>query len=498
MTGVDDAPPIPGFDLLGALGSGGFADVYLYEQRMPRRRVAIKVLRDRNISLESQRTFESEANVMAELSTHPYIVTVHAASVTADGRPFLVMEYYPGPSLGRRYRQQALPVDEALRIGVQMCGATETAHRSGILHRDLKPANILTSAYGRPGLTDFGISVVKGRAASVEGMSVPWSPPEMLDDRGEADERSDIYSLAATIFSLLAGRSPFEVPGGRNDAMALTARIHEGSPPRLGRADVPSSLERTLQVAMAKTPATRPATAVELGRQLQEIEAQLRLNRTEIDVVVGPGEWASGNPASSSADPDGTRFRAPRTVDADTRLRGVAGDEPGTRQRPRSVDPLGAGSRPAEPEAGGVGDVEVPRGRPVKLALAAGVVGVAAVGGAIALAVSGGPSEPSQAEPTPTSVVDLNEETDLAPPTEVAVTRAGGGASASWPRPPDWQDGDWYVYSTATTDGASTWTRIDGEGPVTLAEAPADGQVCVKVSHRRDGAESPPTVGCTG
>ena len=83
MTGVDDAPPIPGFDLLGALGSGGFADVYLYEQRMPRRRVAIKVLRDRNISLESQRTFESEANVMAELSTHPYIVTVHAASVTA-------------------------------------------------------------------------------------------------------------------------------------------------------------------------------------------------------------------------------------------------------------------------------------------------------------------------------------------------------------------------------------------------------------------------------
>ena len=88
------------------MDAGGFADVYLYEQQMPRRKVAIKVLRDRNLSASSRQVFESEANVMAELSAHPYIVTVYSASVTVDGRPYLVMEYYPGPSLGRRYREK--------------------------------------------------------------------------------------------------------------------------------------------------------------------------------------------------------------------------------------------------------------------------------------------------------------------------------------------------------------------------------------------------------
>lgn len=498
MAGISDAPRIAGFTALDVLGSGGFADVYLYEQQMPRRRVAVKVLRDRTLSADSQQQFESEANVMAELSTHPYIVTIHAASVTVDGRPFLVMEYYPGPSLGRRYRQQPLPVEEALRIGVQMCGAIETAHRSRILHRDLKPANILTSAYGRPGLTDFGISVVKGNAAAVEGMSVPWSPPELLDEDGQADERSDVYSLAATVYSLLAGRSPFEVPGGRNDAMSLTARIHEGAPARIGRDDVPPSLERALQVAMAKSPAARPASALEFGRKLQEIESELRLNRTDLDVIEVPEAWPAA--PASEADPDGTRYRAPRTVEADTRLRDapVAG-EGETRLRPRAVDPAGT-IEPASQAAPSGGDVAGPsRSRPVALLVAAGLLGVVAVGGAIALTASGaGDGSGSQPQATPSSVVDLNaERTLVAPPEEVTVAFRGADAVASWEPAPDWQDGDWYVY-TATGDSLETGTtRVENEGPVTIAGAATGGQVCVKVSHRRDGADSSPfAVGC--
>lgn len=495
MAGIDDAPRIPGFTVLDVLGSGGFADVYLYEQHMPRRRVAVKVLRERNISAESRQLFESEANVMAELSTHPYIVTVHAASVTAEGQPFLVMEYYPGPSLGRRYRQAALPVDEALRIGVQMSGATETAHRSGILHRDLKPANILTSAYGRPGLTDFGISVVKGRAAAVEGMSVPWSPPEMLDDEGEADERSDVYSLAATLYSLLAGRSPFEVPGGRNDAMALTARINEGAPARIGRADMSPSLERALQVAMSPQPAARPTTALEFGRQLQEIEAELRLNRTDLDVIDTHVSWEPSAPVTS-ADPDGTRYRAPRTVEADTRLRGAAAaGESETRLRPRPVDPTAPDASAPTPIEPALASTPTGSSRTM-LFIAAGLVGLAAVGGAVALATSGGQVEGANSEPTAPSVVDPNAETDLAPPDDVVVTREQSRATATWTRPPDWQVGDWYVYTASGVDGSGTSTRVDDEGPVALGEASAGERICVKVSHRRDGAQSPPAVAC--
>ena len=505
MAGITDAPHISGFTPVDLLGAGGFADVYLYEQQMPRRKVAIKVLRDRNLSAAGRQVFESEANVMAELSAHPYIVTVYSASVTMDGRPYLVMEYYPGPSLGRRYRERPLPVDESLRIGVQVCGAAETAHRSGILHRDLKPANILTSAYGRPGLTDFGISVVKGQAATVEGMSVPWSPPELLDEYGEADERSDVYSLAATVYSLLAGRSPFEVPGGRNDAMALTSRIHQDPPARIGRADVPASLERLLQVALSKSAGARPSSALELGRQLQEIEAELRFSRTDIDVLQvlpeSPSSRAVPPGGSGGADPDGTRYRAPLTIDAHTQLRRPGKvEEAETRLRARSVDPSGAGD-PGGAAAAVPALVEAQSqpsgaGRSRGLLVGALVVSLLAAGGAVALGLSGSAGATDTPTAPPVSVVDPNAEGDLGAPEELSLSRVGSEATASWAEPADWQDGDWYVYSMTGTDEPSGSVRVEDTGPVTVAGVPAEGSVCIKVSHRRDGAQSPFAVQC--
>ena len=500
MGGIDDAPKIPGFTPLDLLGAGGFADVYLYEQQMPRRKVAIKVLRDRNLSASSRQVFESEANVMAELSAHPYIVTVYSASVTVDGRPYLVMEYYPGPSLGRRYREKPLPVDEALRIGIQICGAAETAHRSGILHRDLKPANILTSAYGRPGLTDFGISVVKGQAAVVEGMSVPWSPPELLDEYGDADERSDVYSLAATTYSLLAGRSPFEVPGGRNDAMSLTARIHQDPPARIGRSDVPVSLERVLQVAMSKATAARPSSALEFGRQLQEIEGELRFSRTDIDVLdVTPDTStpSTTSPTPGEADPDGTRYRAPRTIEAHTQLRSSGKVEAAeTRLRARAVDPTGAEAASARPVLADAPSGVPPKGRSRALMAGAAAVVVIAVGAAAALALSGSPGDAAAPTPPTTSVVDPNAEADLAAPEDVALTRDGTEASATWAEPGDWLAGDWYVYSITGLDQPSANTRVEDTGPVTITDVPAEGSVCIRVSHRRDGLQSPFAVSC--
>jgi len=212
-------PAIPGLHPVRLLGMGGFADVFCYEQQMPRRLVAVKVLLASSLGEDVREAFRAEANVMASLSHHPSIVTVFGADVAADGRPYLVMEYCSRPGLGQRYRTERMSVAEVLRIGVRLASAVETAHRAGILHRDIKPANVLVTDFGWPALTDFGIAATT--AGTAVGMSIPWSPPELLAEEPRSDERSDVYSLAATIYSLLAGRSPFEIPGGPNSAADL-------------------------------------------------------------------------------------------------------------------------------------------------------------------------------------------------------------------------------------------------------------------------------------
>src|SRR6187551_2448385 len=118
---------------------------------MPRRQVAVKVMLSEVVNDQVRRMFQAEANLMAQLSAHPSILTVYQASVSSDGRPYLVMELCSA-SLSQRYRAERLPVSEVLR------SAVETAHRSGVLHRDIKPSNILLTAYGHPVLSDFGIA----------------------------------------------------------------------------------------------------------------------------------------------------------------------------------------------------------------------------------------------------------------------------------------------------------------------------------------------------
>jgi serine/threonine protein kinase len=213
----------------------------------------------------------------------------------------------------------------------------ETAHRAHITHRDIKPANVLISAYGAPGLTDFGIAGRGGGrdgrdgdvAESTDdvGVSVPWAPPEVLYGQSNGDERSDVYSLAATLWHLLVGRSPFEAPGGDNSAYALMPRIRSTPPPATGRPDVPPGLERLLALAMAKDPSRRPATALDLARALQAVEQQQRLARTPIVVLDEQGHTTlvsqtQGSPAGpESADDDRTRIKAPQTVIASPRRR---------------------------------------------------------------------------------------------------------------------------------------------------------------------------------
>jgi protein kinase-like protein len=314
------APPeIPGLVYVQPVGSGGYADVFLYEQQMPRMPVAVKVLKGEGLTPAVRRQFADEADTMAQLADHPYIVQVFRADTASDGRPYLVMKYYPPPNLAVRARRERFTVEEVLRTGIQLASAVETAHRAGIIHRDIKPANVLVSQYGAPGLTDFGIA---GRGAVHEedddvGVSVPWAPPEVLFGQASGDAHADVYSLAATLWQLLVGRSPFEVPGGDNTAYALMPRIRSTPVPATGRADVPVSLERLLSLAMAKDPSSRPATALSFARALQEIEQEQRFPRTAIVVLDEQGQTTLADQAAPvSGDDDRTRVRAPKAIQA--------------------------------------------------------------------------------------------------------------------------------------------------------------------------------------
>lgn len=279
-----EPPELPGYRPVRLLGSGGYSDVFLYEQAMPKRNVAIKVLVARGLGDAGQQQFSDEANAMAAVSTHPYIVTVFDAQVSAGGHPYLVMEFYPRPNFSVRARNERIPVVEVLRVGIQVASAVETAHRAGILHRDIKPANILASEYNYPGLTDFGIATSATEGSAAEGLSIPWSPPEILNASASGDETADVYSLSATIYTLLAGRSPFEIPGESNRSIDLMQRIGRGDPPPTGREDVPDGLERILRHGMRLVPADRPPSALELGRMLQSVELELNLPPTAFEI----------------------------------------------------------------------------------------------------------------------------------------------------------------------------------------------------------------------
>ncbi|WP_298870985.1 serine/threonine-protein kinase [uncultured Microbacterium sp.] len=332
---LPSSPPIlPGLAYIRPLGSGGFADVFLYGQDMPRRDVAVKVLPSDVRDTDLLRMFNAEADVLAHLSAHPSIVTVYQAGISADGRPYIVMEFCPG-SLAQRFRVERMPVAEVLSIGVRMAGALESAHHAGLIHRDVKPSNILVTTFGAPVLADFGISssLVRQGADEMLAMSVPWSAPEVVAEQTAGTVASEVWSLGATVYSLLAGHSPFERrEKGQNSREQLRRRIARASYTAISRSDVPESVQAVLAKAMARDPAQRYASARAFGEALQGVQAEMGVPATPLEVPAA--EWA---PAARSIDfADGTvrgpaRSRIEREISRKTRdssgITGYARDE---------------------------------------------------------------------------------------------------------------------------------------------------------------------------
>ena len=357
--------------------------------------------------------------------------------------------------LASRYRAERIPVAEVLGIGVRIGGAIETAHRQGVLHRDIKPSNIMLTAYGHPVLSDFGIASSLNAASSQEsvGMSIPWSAPEVLLDETTGSVQSEVWSLAATLYTLLAGRSPFEPSTTSNASEALIGRISRARVPSLDRDDVPQSLEAVLRRAMNRAPARRHSSVLELVRDLQRVEAELGLTPTQADVAMD--DWA----IASAGDPHD------RTI-----VRAAAG-KPSGGARGRRLRRRRAVAAAPEPEGASPRTAGARRARQSRMIAAALLV--------IAIVVVGLGA---------TATLSAIQAADGSLPrvSNVEAAREGSTIIFSW-SDPGLAEGD--VYQVQVDGGATTLQRT-AEFAVAVVEGDT---VCVTVSVAREGRVGAPS-----
>ncbi|MFC9358899.1 protein kinase [Rhodococcus sp. NPDC057014] len=273
-------PPSPaaelagtGFDDAQEIGRGGFGVVYRCTQADLDRTVAVKVLTV-DLDEENKARFFREQRAMGRMTGHPNIVNILQVGATASGLPYIVMPYHPQDSLDALIRRRGpLPLAEALRLGVKMAGAVETAHRLGILHRDVKPANILLSDYGEPELTDFGIAHITGGFETATGVvtgSPAYTAPEVLAG-DPPSPAADVYGLGATLFSALTGHAAFERRSGEQ-VVAQFLRITTQEVPDLREHGIPEDVSEVIARAMSREPGRRPATVAAFGEEVRRLQ----------------------------------------------------------------------------------------------------------------------------------------------------------------------------------------------------------------------------------
>jgi beta-lactam-binding protein with PASTA domain/predicted Ser/Thr protein kinase len=259
------------YRLVGRLGSGGMADVWLADDQMLDRQVALKFLHERfNQDQQFVERFRREASSAAGLS-HQNVVGVYDRG-DWDGRHYIAMEYVEGASL-KDLITRGLTVGEAVEIVRQILSGARFAHERGIVHRDLKPQNVMVDSDGRARVTDFGIARAGAseitQTGSVLGTAQYLSPEQAqgLDVTATAD----IYSIGVILYEALTGRVPFEAD--TPVAVALKQISERPRPPSELNPAVPPALDAVVLRALAKDPANRFASAAEFLQALDAAEA---------------------------------------------------------------------------------------------------------------------------------------------------------------------------------------------------------------------------------
>jgi beta-lactam-binding protein with PASTA domain/tRNA A-37 threonylcarbamoyl transferase component Bud32 len=259
------------YRIVRKLGTGGMANVYLAEDEVLGRRVAIKILNDRHAGDDQfVERFRREAKNAASLS-HPNIVSIYDRG-EAEGTYYIAMEYLDGRSLKELIVARGpAPVNVAIDYARQILGAIRFAHRHGIVHRDIKPHNVLVDAEGRLKVTDFGIARAgvsqMTEAGSIIGTAQYLSPEQAKG--APVDQTSDLYSVGVVLYELLTGVVPFS--GDTPVEIAMKHLSSTPEPPSAKRAEVPRELDLVVLRALAKDPADRYQSAEEMDADLARV-----------------------------------------------------------------------------------------------------------------------------------------------------------------------------------------------------------------------------------
>ena len=253
------------------IARGGMGEIYRATDLELGREVAVKLLAERySADPDSRGRFRREALAAARLSGAPNVVTVFDVG-EHNGRPLIVMEYFPGGSLEERIAGcPPCPAGQALEWAEEAALALDAAHAAGIVHRDVKPANLLLDDGGHVHVADFGIASAAGLASftqtgTILGTAAYLSPEQARGERATA--ASDRYALAVVAWRLLTGSRPFESPTATAEAAAHAAApvpsVHTANP------SLPPSLDRVFERSLAKDPLARYSTAAELVGELR-------------------------------------------------------------------------------------------------------------------------------------------------------------------------------------------------------------------------------------
>ena len=259
------------YRIVRKLGMGGMANVYLAEDEVLGRRVAIKILNDRHAGDDQfVERFRREAKNAASLS-HPNIVSIYDRG-EAEGTYYIAMEYLDGRSLKELIVARGpAPIHLAVDYARQILAALRFAHRHGIVHRDIKPHNVLVDGEGRLKVTDFGIARAGAsqmtEAGSIIGTAQYLSPEQAKG--ASVDQTSDLYSVGVVLYELLTGVVPFSGETPVEIAMKHLSTVPE--PPSAKRADVPRDLDMVVMRALAKDPSERYQSAEEMDADLRRV-----------------------------------------------------------------------------------------------------------------------------------------------------------------------------------------------------------------------------------
>jgi serine/threonine-protein kinase len=325
------------YEVVQRLGSGGFADVYLANDRLLGRQVALKVLSARYANDEQfVERFRREASSAAGLN-HPNIVQIYDRG-EAEGTYYIAMEYLEGRSLKEIIVKYApLSPELVTSVAVQILEALRFAHRRDVIHRDIKPQNIIVDNDGRVKVTDFGIAragsaATMTEAGSILGTAHYFSPEQAQGQQVEA--ASDLYSLGVVMFEMVTGRLPFD---GDNPVSIAMKHVHDQPPaPRNLNPLVPQNLEAVILRSMGKRPVDRYLTAQAMLEDMRRVQAGESVSAPngfadEATRVMTPAAMAAAAGAPGMAQPTQIRKRS-----ADLAPILEAEEQPG---RPRRIWP---------------------------------------------------------------------------------------------------------------------------------------------------------------